>query len=162
MAPPAKGTPEYETYLEAQRERRRKVRAREQRDALRAKARSLLRQARVEEANKWRPLLDEAVLRKNRALRRLNKEEHLAAWENRRNERLSHKLEVALARNKELTAKLSELEGQNTRLQKLLNQWELWWAWLSAKAPRNLLAKVKRLGRTPPRRLRDGGWGGGQ
>ncbi len=77
-------------------------------------------------------------------------------------EKLQERLEAAHSKNKELAKKLGDKEKELKETLASLSRWDLWWAWVSAKASPALLRLLGRLGRKPPRPLGDRGWGGGR
>jgi len=162
MGPPKKGTLKYTKYLLKQ-ARRRRTDQKNKKDSDRAEeAKPFVAAALREAQRKWQAELDSTVSDKNKKFREngalLRRCNHLATDTHKLNLALKH----AEARNKELAHELAQATSNFQKASKGLRRWDLWWAWVAAKASPALLAHLGRLGRSPPKRSSDSGWGGGQ
>jgi hypothetical protein len=162
MGPPKKGTLKYTKYL-LQQAKRRRTDKKNKTQSDRAEAAEPFVAAALREAQRtWQAELDATVADKNRKFREngalLRRCNHLATD----NEKRHQALKQAKARQKELTDELAEATSKFLQASKGLRRWDLWWAWVAAKASPALLAHLGRLGRSPPKSSGDRGWGGGQ
>ena len=169
MAPPRKGTPEYDAYLEKQKERRKKSRAKKRAVALKIKAQPLIQAALRTHRAQFREDLGTAVLQKCAAIRRANTAERRTDALLNTNRDLTEQLTMnkdvvkdLIFQNKKLKEDLEKAKKELKEKQQQLRGWTTWWAWVLAKSKPGFVAHLRRLGRSPPKRAGDRSWGGGQ
>lgn len=162
MGPPKKGTLAYTKYLVKQTNRRKKLRKAQKSSNRAEEAQSFVAEALREAQHRWQAEVDTQVLQKNQKLREnssLLKRCNVLAKDY---EKVKEALHNEKVKNKELNDQLVEATTKFEQTLRSLRRWDLWWAWVAAKASPQLLAHLGRLGRSPPKSSGDRCWGGGQ
>jgi septal ring factor EnvC (AmiA/AmiB activator) len=167
MGPPEAGTKAYKTYLEKQRDRLRGVRKAGKKVSLANDASAMVSAAVLDTARRWSKDFDEQVRLKNQKLRESKLRESKGLLNRNglleeQRDQLKEALKSERAKNKQLTDQLADSTKELNKARAQARRWDLWWAWVSAKAKPALLAHLGRLGHSPPKSLGDRGWGGGQ
>ena len=167
MAPPAKGTDAYKTYLRKQKQRKATQRAIKRHDKLRKRAAPLVKAAvyaTTKELDKAKALeiqKKNQLMRKNHELTYANTRllAHNTALEQKLT-LMAEKLVQAQAEAKASHGQLVEAKNAAKECQQRLSKWDTWWMRLQARVGQHFLDKFKWLGR--PRDQHQIAAGGGQ